>query len=115
MVSDHPFIDETSEYRQFALEHGVKNKSRAEIMGDESIDGLGCGIAYDGTARTKRLEELLRRYIVEQGAAKLKKHMKSIRNLSSHLGLDRSGTDRAWALYKEAVEADKTKTKKSCL
>lgn len=55
---------------------------------------------------------LLRRYTGEQGAAKLKKHMKSIRNLSSHLGLDRSVTDRAWNLYKEAVEADKTKTKK---
>ena len=107
MVSDHPFIDETSEHRQFAPEHGVKNKSRAERG-----DVLGCDIARDGTERTKQVAKLLRRYTGEPDAAKLEKHMKSIRNLSSLLGLDCSVTDRAWALYKEAVEADKTKRRK---
>ena len=111
-VSPYPYIDETSEYRQFALEHGVKNKSRAEGMGDDMVDNLGTGVQYDGSARAKDLANRLRRMSVDPAVAKLKRHVKSIRTIAGQLDIERQVADRACMIYKEAVEANITKTKK---
>ena len=111
-VSAHSYIDETSEYRQFALEHGVKNKSRAAGMGDDMVESLGTSVQYDGSPRSKALAMQIRRMSVDPGVAKLKRHVKSIRTIAGQLDIERSVADRACMIYKEASEANITKTKK---
>jgi transcription initiation factor TFIIB len=112
-VSPSPVIDETSEYRQFALEHGVKNKPRAEFQGDDMVESLTTSVAYDGTQRARKLSLLNKRMTADQAQIRLTKHVKNIRKLGSQLGLEKSVSDRACKIFKEASEQNLTKTKKS--
>jgi transcription initiation factor TFIIIB Brf1 subunit/transcription initiation factor TFIIB len=105
-------IDETSEYRQFAVEHGVKNKPRAEFVGDDMIEDLSTGVAYDGSKKAKRLADLHRRCTADPVRDRLAKHVKSIRKMGSALGIDKSIADRACKIYREASEANLTAKKK---
>ena len=111
-VSPHPFIDETSEYRQFALEHGVKNKSRTEFVGDDMVEDLGTGIQYDGSAKAKRRSLMNKRVTNDPQQAKLRKHVKGIRAMAGLLGVEKQVADSACKLYKEALDQKVTGTKK---
>lgn len=118
-VSPHPFIDETSEYRQFALEHGVKNKLRAEHSGD--TEEYGTGVAYDGSSKAKRLALAIRRQNTDPKMARIKKHSKTIRSMARRLnemnpfsgvGLEREIADHAIELFREASDAGLLDNKK---
>ncbi|OHS98346.1 hypothetical protein TRFO_08929 [Tritrichomonas foetus] len=111
-VSDFPYIDETSEYRQFAMEHGVKDKSRSSNAGDEMVDELATGIEYDGSPQAKRMARLNQRIQADPSITKLKIHVRNIRNLCGNLQLSRSISDRACKLFKEALDLGHTKNKK---
>jgi transcription initiation factor TFIIB len=111
-VAPHPYVDETSEYRQFALEHGVKNRSRAEFVGEEMYESLSTNVAYDGSARAKKLALTNRRITADPKTVRLQKHVKQIRSLGTQMSFDKTITDRACKLYKEALDAGVMKTKK---
>ncbi|KAK8891462.1 hypothetical protein M9Y10_028671 [Tritrichomonas musculus] len=111
-VSDFPYIDETSEYRQFAIDHGVKDKSRSSNAGDEMVEELFTGIEYDGSAKSKKMARINQRIQQDPKKAKLKHHVRSIRNLCGQLQLSKAISDRACELYKEAFDADLVKKKR---
>jgi transcription initiation factor TFIIB len=103
-VAPYPFIDETSEHRQFALEHGVKNKSRAEFPGDDMVEDLSTGIAYDGSARTKTLAILNKHLNNDSAHNRLAQHLKDIRNIAQQMNIDRPTADKAFLIYKDLVD-----------
>jgi transcription initiation factor TFIIIB Brf1 subunit/transcription initiation factor TFIIB len=112
-VAPFAYIDETSEFRQFALEHGVKNKSRAEFVGDDMVEDLSTGVAYDGSSRAKRLSLLNKRSSQDSTRVRLNKHLRNIRSMASSLNLEKSISDRAFGIYKELMEKDLMKTIKT--
>ena len=112
-VSDFPYIDETSEYRQFAMEHGVKDKSRSSGGGDEMVEELGTGVYYDGTAKSKKLAKLNQRLQADPTINKLKKHVRNIKNICGNLLLSKTVSDRACKIFKEADEKGMTRQKKA--
>ena len=111
-VSDFPYIDETSEYRQFAMEHGVKDKSRSSNAGDDMVEELFTGIAYDGSSKSKRMARINQRIQQDNSKTKLKHHVRRIRHLCGQLQLSKAISDRACELYKEAFDEDLVKKKK---
>jgi transcription initiation factor TFIIB len=111
-VAPYPVVDDTSEYRQFAVEHGVKNKPRAEFVGDDMIEDLDTAIAYDGSRKTKRLSDIHRRCTTDPARERLAKHVKAIRKLCAAMAVDRGIADRACRLYREAADAGAVAKKK---
>lgn len=103
MVGKHPYIDETSEHRQFALEHGVKNKSRSEYDGDGTIEILGTSIQYDAKPETRARMLRMKRITTDKRTEKILRHAKQIRQMQNALNLERAVADRACKIMKDAL------------
>lgn len=107
-----PLYDETSEYRNFAVEHGVKDKSRSSYSGDANASDLGTGIELKGTKRSKEFNEIQRRMTQDPKLVNLKKAMKRIQQLGDDLKLSKSIITGAQSIYKEALDAGLIKNQK---
>ena len=113
MVGDNPYIDETSEHRQFALEHGVKNKSRTEYDGDGTIEILGTSTAWDGKPETRARLLRQKRITTDKQTERIMKHAKQIRQMQNALNLERAVADRACKIMKDALLFEDGKIAKS--
>lgn len=114
-VSPFPYIDETSEYRQFALEHGVKDRSRSSYANDEVGGGeLFTTAQYDGTDKTKRMQQQnMQIYRSENpNIMTIKRHVRNIRGICEQLNLEKSIKEEASKKIKEAIDLEITKKKK---
>ena len=114
-VSPFPYIDETSEFRNFAVDHGVKDKSRACNAGDDIVEVLGTGIAYDGSSKAKEMSRYMQRVASQQDpqVAKLKKHVHKIKNLGGLLQLSKVVIEAACKIFKEALDMHLADNQKS--
>jgi transcription initiation factor TFIIB len=112
LVAPHAYIDETSEYRQFALEHGVKNKSRSDYAGLDGGEDLSTSIAYDGSPRARKLALLNQRMTADSPKIRRDKHHRNIRDQASVMNLEKHAIGRAQKLFDEVMTKDILKNTK---
>ena len=111
-VSKVPVYDQTSEYRNFAIEHGVKDKSRTTYSGDNDCSDLGTTIENKGNKRSKQLIQINQRITTDPKVANLKKSIRRIQELAGRLDLSRAIANDAKETYKEAMDKDLLKNYK---
>ncbi|KAH0792936.1 transcription factor TFIIB [Histomonas meleagridis] len=113
-ISPHAYIDQTSEYRQFAIEHGVKDRSRSSYANDEAGEDLFTSVYYDGTDKSRKMAQLAMQNYRNSDPQKmtLKKHVRNIRLICESLNLEKSIKESASKTIKQALEKEIAKKKK---
>jgi len=111
-VSPIPFIDTTAEYRQFAMDHGVKDRTHTAFAGEDGENELGTTFGYDGKKHTKDLIDINNRVTTDPKIANLKKSVKRIRSICNDLKLEKMVSDSACKYYKDALEKNILKSHK---
>lgn len=96
-VIESRFIDETSEYRQFAVDHGVKNKTRTSFAGK---DGSQLGTSCTNRDRNN----ISMRILKETSDTKLKEACKKIRVYASNFELSKEIETFACELRAKMIE-----------
>ena len=104
IVSPVPVYDSTSEYRNFAIEHGVKDKSRSSYSGDDNGSSLGTSIQKTGSKESKLLFDATQRYTTDPKVAKLRKDLRRIQELANRLNLSKALARDAKNYFKEAQD-----------
>ena len=112
IISPVPVYDQTSEYRNFAIEHGVKDKSRSSYSGDDNGTNLGTSVQRTGSKESKLLFEGTQRYTTDQKVAKLRKNLRRIQELTTRLNLNKEIQRDAKNFYKLAEEKGLIKTQR---
>ena len=104
IVSDVPVYDSTSEYRNFAIEHGVKDKSRSSYSGDDNGSSLGTSIQKTGSKESKLLFDATQRYTTDPKVTKLRKDLRRIQELANRLNLSKALARDAKEFFKKAQD-----------
>lgn len=104
VCADTPLYDETSEYRNFAVEHGVKDKSRTGYSGDANAADLGTAIQLTGSKNSKLLSDLNKKIVQDSKLIKLKKAMRRISQLVEDMNLGKPIASKAQEIYKNALD-----------
>ena len=89
IVNPIPIYDQTSEYRNFAVEHGVKDRSRSSYSGDSTGESLGTSVQRTGSKESKLLYEATQKFTTDKEATKLRKNLRCIQELTNSLNLSK--------------------------
>lgn len=112
VVSKVPIYDTTSEYRNFAVEHGVKDKSRTSYSGDGDTADLGTSVELSGSKSSKLLNQWTQRYTTDPKTQNIRKSVRRIRELAARLDLSKAIANSACETYKQALDEGLTKNYK---